>query len=187
MSDLAERASGISVEEYHRLGERGAFAPEVRLELLEGKIIVMSPIGYRHAWAVRQINNLFGRLFGAKAIVDAQNALTISGQSEPQPDVLLLRKEVMQRRTLPIPEDVLLLIEVSDSTLTFDRKDKRAVYAKAGIADFWILDLTRNELQVLRKPKGKIYQWAHKLGAEASIAPLAFPKVAVKVGDLLPP
>ncbi|HEX8296508.1 MAG TPA: Uma2 family endonuclease [Chthoniobacteraceae bacterium] len=177
----------FSVEEYHTLGEVGIFHEDDRVELLNGQIILMSPIGYRHMNAVRRMNKLFNRRFGERCEVDVQNPVMIDGKSEPQPDILLLRDTVYSRKSPPLPEDVLLLVEVADSSLQYDRTDKRDAYARSGIVEYWLLDLTRNELQVFRNGDGHSYHAHQCLGMDESIAPLAFPDTPVTVRDLLPP
>ena len=187
MSVTAPATYEFSVEEYHRLGEVGIFHKGDRVELLNGNIIVMSPIGYRHMNAVRRITKLFFRRFGDGCEVDVQNSVMIDGKSEPQPDIVLVRDTVYSRKSPPIPEDVLLLVEVADSSLQYDRTDKRDAYARSGIVEYWLLDLTRNELQVFRDSDGRAYGSEQTLRADDSIAPLSFPDTPVTVRDLLPP
>jgi Uma2 family endonuclease len=176
----------FTVEEYHKLGGV-LFDEDDRVELLNGNIIVMSPIGVRHGWAVREIINLFVTLFGRECLVDAQNPVVIDGKSEPQPDVLLVKKSIRTSGRHAHPEDVLLLVEVADSTLTFDRTDKRAAYARNGISEFWLLDLVRNELLVHRESDGREYRSVQVFGAKDSVAPLAFPGTSITVSEILPP
>jgi Uma2 family endonuclease len=177
----------FSVEEYHKLGEVGIFDEDDRVELLNGNILIMSPIGYRHMGAVRRMNKLFNRRYADRCEVDVQNPVIIDGKSEPQPDILLLRDTVYQRKSPPLPEDVLLLVEVADSSLQFDRTDKRDAYARSGIVEYWLLDLTRNELHIFRDSDGHAYRSQQTLGMEESIAPLLFADTPVTVRDLLPP
>lgn len=187
MSVTAAATYEFSIEEYRRLGEVGIFHEDDRVELLNGNIIVMSPIGYRHMNAVRRMIKLFVRRFGDGCEVDAQNPVMIDGKSEPQPDILLLRDTVYSRKGPPLPEDVLLLVEAADSSLVYDRTDKRDAYARSGIVEYWLLDLTRNELQVFRDSDGRAYRSEQTVSSDESIAPLAFPDTPVTVRDLLPP
>ncbi len=187
MSVTAATTYEFTVEEYRRLGEVGIFHEDDRVELLNGNIIIMSPIGVRHMNAVRRMNNLFARRYGGRCEVDVQNPVMIDGKSEPQPDLLLLRDKVYERDTAPLPEDVHLLVEVADSSLIYDRTDKREAYARNQIVEYWLLDLTRNELQVFRDSDGRTYRSEQTLRADESIAPLAFPDTPVTVRDLLPP
>ncbi len=176
----------FSVEEYLKLGEVGIFHEDDRVELLNGNIVLMSPIGIRHMNAVRRLNRIFHRLFARKAIVDVQNPVVIDGQSMPQPDVLLLRLD-FDESAAPGPADVLLLVEVADSSLLYDQRDKLEAYARNGIAEYWILDLTRNELHVFRDPAGPAYRHTQVVRHEESIAPLAFADTPIALGELLPP
>lgn len=186
MSVAAAATYQFSVEEYHRLGEVGIFHEDDRVELLNGNIIVMAPIGVRHLKAVRRLNNRLKSRLGDRCLVDAQNPVMIDGQSEPQPDILLLRPEADTRDSAPIPEDVYLLIEVADTSLQYDQTDKREAYARCGIEEYWVLNLTRNELLVWREPVAGVYRTALRFGQEATVAPLAFPDAGFLVSELLP-
>jgi Uma2 family endonuclease len=176
----------FSVEEYLRLGEVGILDEDDRVELLNGNIVLMSPIGIRHMNAVRRLNNLLARRFGKICLVDVQNPLVIDERSMPQPDAMLLRLDLDESRA-PRPEDVHLLVEVADSSLIYDQTDKREAYARNGIIEYWLLDLTRDELFVFRDPAGAEYRTELRVAAGESIAPLAFPDVPVAVSEILPP
>ena len=115
----------FSVEEYHKLGEAGIFHEDDRVELLNGDIVIMAPIGIRHIKSVRRLIRVLSQHFADRCILDVQNPVMIDGRSEPQPDILLLRPEADTRDTSPLPEDVLLLVEVADSSLMYDKSDKR--------------------------------------------------------------
>jgi len=175
----------FSVEEYYKLGEAGIFHEDDRVELLNGDIVIMSPIGIRHMNAVRRLNNHLGRKFGQRCLVDAQNPLMLDGRSMPQPDLLLLRSDLDESRA-PLPSDVLLLIEVAETSLLYDLRDKLAAYARTGVAEYWILDLTRNELHVFREPEALGYRSEQVVRTGGSIAPLAFPDEPVALGEILP-
>lgn len=176
----------FSVEEYHKLGEAGIFDEDDRVELLNGEIVPMAPIGIRHIKTVRRLSRIFHRVFGDRCIVDSQNPVIIDGQSEPLPDLLLLRYTADERNTPPLPEDVLLLTEVAESSLIFDQTDKRAAYARNGIAEYWIVDLTRNLLHVFRDPERGEYRTELTISPGESVAPLAFPDTPIALNDLLP-
>ena len=176
----------FSVEEYHKLGETGIFHEDDRVELLNGELVIMAPIGVRHMNAVRRLINLFARRFGERCLVDAQNPVMIDGQSEPQPDILLLRPDVERTETAPLPEDVLLLVEVADSSLIYDQTDKRDAYARNGIVEYWLVDLTRNQLIVFRDSDGRAFQTELRFRAPESVAPLAFPDTPFAVAAVMP-
>ena len=177
----------FSVEEYHKLGEAGIFHEDDRVELLNGDIVIMAPIGIRHVKAVRRLIKVLSRQYSDRCIVDVQNPVMIDGHSEPQPDILLLRHEADLRDCSPLPEDVLLLVEVADTSLMYDKSDKRDAYARSGVAEYWLLNLTRNELHVFRQPGARGYGSEELVRAGESIAPLAFPGSPVALNEILPP
>jgi Uma2 family endonuclease len=144
----------FDVDQFKRMGEAGIFAPDARIELLEGELLTMAPIGDNHAFAVDALNNLLVRqLSPALAIISVQNSAIVSRFSEPQPDVMLLRPPLgSYRRRRPRPADILLLIEVSDTTLQFDRGRKVPVYARSGVPEVWIVDVNAPQLEVFRDP-----------------------------------
>jgi Uma2 family endonuclease len=175
-----------TVEEYEKLNDAGIFTEGDRVELLNGQIIVISPIGYRHATAVTLLNKFFVRRSRDRYEVTPGNPFILDERSAPQPDLCLVDPAVNTQGHHPSPEQVFLAIEVSDSTLRYDREDKRPAYARGGVREYWIVNLTDNVLEVYRDPAGEIYRDAHTLGAEAKVAPLAFPDVELRVGDFLP-
>ena len=176
----------FSVEEYHKLGEAGIFHEDDRVELLNGEIVIMAPIGVRHFKSVRRMIRVFSRLYSGHCLIDAQNPVMIDGHSEPQPDIALLRMEADLRDSAPIPADVFLLAEVADTSLVYDQTDKREAYARNGIVEYWILDLTRDVLHVFRDTDGRRYRTELTIRGGESIAPLAFPETPVALADLLP-
>lgn len=175
-----------SVEEYYKLGEAGIFHEDDRVELLNGDIVTMAPIGLRHMNAVRRLINIMARKYGKRCLVDAQNPLVIDGESMPQPDILLLRLDLDEGHA-PTPEDVLLLVEVADSSLAYDSRDKRDAYARTGIAEDRLLNLTRNQLHVFRDPDGQGYRSEAVIPADGAVAPLAYPDAPVTLAEILPP
>jgi len=137
----------FTAEEYFRMGEAGILQEDDRVELIEGEIVEMSPIGSRHAACVNRLVKLFVREVGDSGIVGAQNPVLLPDYSGPQPDVAVLRlREDFYAEAHPTPGDVLLLIEVSDTTLRYDREVKLPLYALAGILEVWIVDLQNGEI-----------------------------------------
>ena len=142
-----------SVAEYYRMAETGILKPDERVELIEGEIIDMAPIGTDHSSVVKRLNAIFTRKIGTKAIVSVQDPIRLTQNSEPQPDIALLRyREDFYRHAYPGPEDILLLIEVADSSLRFDQDIKLPLYARHGIPEVWIVDLDQQRLEVYRRP-----------------------------------
>ena len=142
-----------TVDEYHRMGEADVFDVGARLELIDGEIIEMAPIGSMHAGTVTRLARLLERAVGDTAIVYVQNPVVLNNRSEPQPDLALLKpRDDFYTERYPAPEDVLLIIEVSESTLRYDQEIKVPMYARTGIPEVWIVDLTSNQLHRYRQP-----------------------------------
>ena len=175
----------FTVDEYHQMADAGIFGPEERVELIDGEIIEMSPIDPRHAGCVININRLLVTRLGDRAVVSPQNPVVIRPRSEPQPDMLVLRRrEVSYSRAHPTPEDVLLAIEVANTTARFDRIVKARLYARSGIGEYWLIDVQKERVDVFRVPHGEAYAETTAVGRGSSIAPLACPEVAISVDDL---
>jgi hypothetical protein len=177
----------FTVDEYHRMGEAGILDEDSRVELIGGAIMVREPIGARHAGTVNRVSQLwFSRLAG-RAIVQVQNPIEFREQlSELQPDVALLRSRPdFYADSHPVTDDVLLVIEVADSSLRLDRRVKIPIYARAGVPEAWLLDLTADQVEVYRAPAAERYGQARVFGRGASLIALAFPDTAITVDDLL--
>jgi Uma2 family endonuclease len=176
----------FTVDDYYRMAEAGILTETDRVELIEGEIVEMSPIGDRHAMSVNRATMIFARGLGDRVVVSVQNAAHMDRYNEPQPDVVLIRpREDFYGTGHPNPEDVVLLIEVSDTTLRFDRNVKLPVYARNGIREVWIVDLKNDVIHVHREPKGRIYSLIETKKRTESISPQVFPDFAIKVDDLL--
>ncbi|HEX8652094.1 MAG TPA: Uma2 family endonuclease [Pyrinomonadaceae bacterium] len=155
--ELAKR--WITVDEYERMGEAGIFRPSDRLELLEGEIYELSSIGSRHAACVDFLIALLSEWARRRFIVRGQNPVRLDDFSEPQPDVALLRwRDDFYRHAHPTPADVLLIIEVADSTVESDRGFKIPLYAKAGIPEVWLINLPAEAVEVYAEPSDGAYQ-----------------------------
>ncbi len=181
-----ERARRLfTVEEYRRMAEAGVFRPGERVELIEGEIVEMSPIGRRHANCVNNLNRLLVLGLRERAIVSPQNSLQISLRSEPQPDLTVLRRrEIPYKDEEATAGDVLLLVEVADTSLAWDRTVKLRLYATAGIPEFWIVDASAEAVEVYRVPEGDRYREAERLAGDRSVTPLAFPDLLIPVAAI---
>ena len=169
------------------MGEAGVFAPDARLELIEGEIVEMAPIGSPHAGAVKVLLRLFARLAGDLAIVSVQDPLIVGNLSVPQPDVALLRPRAdSYARSHPAAPDVLLVVEVADTTLKFDLGTKTPLYARAGIAEAWVLDVQERALHVFRDPAPSGYRTSFTLSSEERVSVLALPAITFTVAALFP-
>lgn len=153
------RRHRITVDEYYRMAEVGLLAPDARVELIEGEIIEMPPIGSDHGSVVDQLNHLLVHAVGDRAIVRVQGAVRLSRSSEPQPDVaLLVPRTDYYRVGHPSGENTFLVIEVSDSTLRYDRDVKVPLYARHEVPEVWIVDLRAGRLLAYRTPVNGAYR-----------------------------
>lgn len=142
----------FTVEEYHKMGEVGIFGEDDRVELLEGEVIEMSPIGKRHFWTVNRLGEaLTDRRDLGPYVVSVRNPVIVDEYGEPRPDLALLRRDASVDR-LPRPEDVLLVIEVADTTLRYDREEKLPRYARAGVPEAWIVNLQDDVVELYAGP-----------------------------------
>lgn len=174
------------VEEYHAMAEAGILDEDDRVELIEGEIIAMSPIGVRHMAAINRLNYKLGRRFRDKAVVSVQNAIRLDDQSEPVPDIVLLPyRDDFYADEMPTADDVLLLTEVSDSTLPYDRRVKRPLYARAGVPEYWLVNLVDNTIEVHRRPENGTYTEVFTRYRNELIAAVAFPDQEFKVSELV--
>jgi Uma2 family endonuclease len=176
----------FSVRDYYRMAETGVLRPDARVELLDGKIIDMSPIGPFHGGVANYLNQVFTAAAKGRWLMSVQNPVRMDDYSEPQPDIMLLKPaKDFYRRRHPQPADVFLLIEISDSTLATDQADKIPAYGRAGIPEVWIVNLNELTVEVYREPQFNGYASKTVLQAGAQAKPLAFPDVAVDVAELL--
>ena len=149
----------FTVAEYERMGRFGIFSEDTRVELVCGEIIQMSPIGERHAARVDFLTQFITLRLRRSAIVRVQNPVQLDDYSEPQPDIAVLKpRDDFYNGAHPRPEDVLLVIEVSDTTLEYDRKLKVPLYARAGIPEAWVVNLPEERIEVYSDPVGGEYQ-----------------------------
>ena len=177
----------FTVDEYNRMGAAGIFPDGVRTELIEGEIVEMAPIGSHHASVVLRMARLFIRaLTDEQAIVSIQNPFHLSDRSEPEPDIMVLApRSDDYAEQHPNPQDVRLLIEVSDSTIEWDRGVKLPLYARGGVREVWIVDLNADAIQVCREPNAGGYSEVRIASRGESLAPIAFPNLAIAVNDIL--
>jgi Uma2 family endonuclease len=177
----------FTVDEYERLAQAQLLTQCDRIELLDGEIVEMTPIGDRHASVVARLTNLFSRHLGNRSIVWAQNPIQLRVvRSMPQPDVVLVRPRAdFYAAGKPGPDDVLLLIQVMDSSAETDRDVKLPLYARAGIAEAWLLDLATDRVEAFRQPTLTGYREAETFARNERLAPQAFPDFSLTVADLL--
>ena len=176
----------ISVDEYERMGRAGIFGNDARLELLEGEIYEMPPIGSPHAACVKYLSALLNRLFNGKLIVSTQDPIRLDDFSEPQPDIALLRwRDDFYRHAHPTPADVLLVIEVADSTVESDRSYKVPLYAKAGIPEAWLVNLPDEAIELYAEPADGAYQINRNFGRGEEVQSHGLSDLRVNAADVL--
>jgi Uma2 family endonuclease len=174
--------------EYHRAAELGLFGPEERLELLDGEILKKMTQNAPHVYAVRQTTRLLDAVFSPGSHARAQAPIVLNDQSEPEPDVAVVTgDDVEYLAGHPTASDALLVVEVADTTLRLDRVLKGPAYARAGIREYWIVNLRDRQLEVYRDPARSRYRTTIVYGADEGVTPLAAPHATVRVADLLPP
>jgi len=177
----------FTIEEYHRMGEVGILGDDERLELIAGHIVVREPIGSHHAGTVDRLNRLWTSRVGERAIVRVQNPVVLPEEaSEVQPDVMLLAPRAdFYTASHPTPADVLLLVEVADTSLLLDRRVKMPLYARAGIREAWLCDLTTGRVHVHRDVTAGRYSSVRTFTGEQRLTVEALPDMSVTVGEML--
>jgi hypothetical protein len=174
----------FTIEQFQRMDQLGIFAGDQRLELINGEIVEMSPIGIRHAGSIIRLVNLFKQI--DNAYLSIQNPIRLSDTSLPQPDVALLRRrDDFYDNSYPEPADVLLLIEVADTSLAYDRDVKVPLYVQAGIAEVWIVDLNKRELTMYRSPANGKYTEVRYPQPADTVAPVLLPEASYFVEQIV--
>jgi Uma2 family endonuclease len=176
----------FTLDAYHRLGELGVLDEDDRVELLDGQIVEMTPIGAAHAACVNRLNALLSRLLGSDTCVSVQNPVVLAERWEPHPDLAVLhRAGGLSGAWLPGPQDVLLVIEVADTSLERDRDVKIPRYAAAGIPEAWLVDLVGDSITVCRGPGPDGYREIGTVTRGDTLQPLRLPGVALSADEIL--
>ncbi len=175
----------FTVEDYQRMAEAGILTEGDRVELIAGEIIDMSPINERHSGGVTALVDVLAELVGRQVSIHVQNPIRLGQSAMPQPDLALLKRGRYQRRH-PTPDDILLVIEVSDSSRDYDRYTKLPLYAAAGIREAWIVDLVAEVIERYTEPREGRYQQVTRAGRGETITSTVLPAIVVPVADILP-
>ncbi len=177
----------FTVEEYHRMVEAGILGEDDRVELIEGEIIEMPPISSMHAGAInRLVDRLLNLQVRGSVILSVQNPIRLGERSEPVPDLALLRPRAdFYASAHPGPEDVWLVIEVAETSGTYDRERKLPLYGRAGIPETWVVDLEREEVVMGRDPSPEGYRTLRIARRGETLSPLAFPDLTLSVDEIL--
>lgn len=175
-----------NLAEWHKMGESGIFTPESRLELINGEILEMSPIGSNHAGHLKRLIKVFSKLIPDDIIASVQDPLQLNDVSEPEPDFMLLKPEPgFYSSRHPAADDVLLLIEVADSSLEYDRIQKQRLYALYNIPEYWLLNLNDQCLEVYRQPHDESYAEKTTLRSGNQIGLTQLLNINIEVADIL--
>ena len=176
----------FTVADYYRMAEAGIFHEDSHVELIDGEIIDMVPIGPRHSRGVNRLAERFIVNLQGAAYVSVQNPIRLDEHNEPEPDLVVARRRANDYADgHPTPEDVLLVVEVADSSASYDRQTKAFLYARFGIPDYWIMDVGRDHVLVLRDPTETGYATPRVYRRGESISPLALPDLALAVNEIL--
>ncbi|MCC6786034.1 MAG: Uma2 family endonuclease [Planctomycetes bacterium] len=184
-ADLEVKRRAITVEAYHRMGEVGILAPDERVELIEGEVVEMAPIGSRHSGMVGRLTRMLVHSAGDRGLVFVQNSVRLSRTSEPQPDLAVLkpRADDYQSAT-PRADEVLLLVEVAETSLKYDRELKAPLYAAHGIPELWVVDVADRVLWLYRDPQAGGYARVEKTERPARIHLAVAPDIEVDLTGL---
>jgi Uma2 family endonuclease len=172
----------LTIEEYHKLGEAGILHPSDRVELIDGLLVQMAPIGPEHQFILEELNDIFSEQKKGRFKVGPGRPIPIPDLNEPQPDMVLFKTDAGTRRRHASPEEIYLVIEVSDTTVQYDSKKKLRAYEKARIREYWIVDVPAKAIRVFRLGKRNKYQETRY--TEGSIAVEAFPDVFVHLKEI---
>lgn len=176
----------FTVDEYHRMVEAGILTAHDRVELLEGEIVEVPAAGGRHAGQVKRLSSLFAVRLGPRVVVRVHSPLRLSADSEARPDFALLRPRPDSYQGLPpSPDDVLVIAHVLDAAAEIDRRVKTPLYARAGIRETWLLDVSAHRLEAYRNPGADGYRDLRILRRGESLTIEALPDLTLSVGDLL--
>lgn len=176
----------FTVDEYHRMAAAHIFGEDDRVELIEGEVVQMTPVGSRHAACVKRLIRLLDRGAGERAIVGAQDPIRLGTRSEPQPDVVLLRpRPDFYAAAHPGPDDVILVIEVAETSAEYDRSIKVPLYGQAGIPEAWLVDLAGDCVEVFRTPAPQGYREVQRVQRGQSLSPQVFPDVEFTVDEVI--
>jgi Uma2 family endonuclease len=174
------------LKEWQKLGEANIFPPDSRLELIEGEILEMAPIGSNHAGHINRLVKLLTKLIPSDVIPSVQNPLQLGDLSEPEPDFMLLKSNNDFYCTRhPNADDVLLLIEVADSSLSFDQNQKLRLYASHNIPEYWLMNLTDSCVEVYRQPHGDCYGEKTTLRVGDTITLTQLNQITINIADIL--
>ncbi|NHC36905.1 Uma2 family endonuclease [Scytonema millei] len=177
----------FTVDEYRQMAECGILKPEERTELIDGQIILMAAQRPPHAAVSDNIEKYFRVLFEGVAAVRSQKPIVLSDRTEPEPDLALARIDARNYYDRhPLPSDLFLIVEVSDTTLMFDTNQKLAAYARSGLSDYWVVDVNAQVVRVFRRPQNSEYLQQFSVEPGDTLTVLVFPEIQIEIGNFFP-
>lgn len=175
----------FTTQQYHLMHEAGVFNEGERLELINGEIKTMSPIGRKHVACIIRLDKLIQKKLGDRVMVSTQNSICLDDNSQPQPDLAILKpRDDFYEAGLPTPEDILLIIEVADSSIDYDRHEKAPLYASVGIPEMWLFDVNKKAIEGYSQPSALGYKHIHRYDEGDTLAMLAFPDITFNWNEL---
>ncbi len=173
---------------YHQLAEAGFFGPDEKLELIEGDILTLSPVGSQHSITVLRTFQFLAKAFGSDFHVNIQQPIVLNDLTEPEPDIIVAKGEsTLYEDHHPRPDELLLVVEVSDTTLQFDRTHKSALYSANGIPEYWIVKPPQRQVEVFRQPEsGSNFHSNEILSDGQMLSSVQSPETTIQISDLLP-
>jgi Uma2 family endonuclease len=175
----------LTTQQYHLMHEAGVFNDGDRLELINGEIKTMSPIGRKHVACIIRLVKLFEKKLGDRFMISAQNSVRLNNHAEPQPDIAILKwRDDFYNEALPTSDDILLIIEVADSSIDYDRDVKAPLYAAVGIPEMWLFDVNKKAIEGYSQPSANGYKQIHRYDEGDTLSMLAFPDVTFNWNEL---
>ncbi|MFN6498249.1 MAG: Uma2 family endonuclease [Nostoc sp. DedQUE01] len=175
----------FTVEQYQKMIESGILTQDDRVELIRGEIIDMSPIGTKHAACVKRLNKLLSQKLRDRVLIAIQDPVKLNDNSQPQPDVALLKpRDDFYATAHPQPQDIFLLVEVADSTIEYDREEKIPLYAEANIIEVWLVDIKEEIVEIYQQPTAAGYQLMQKFASSQTLSIPCFPDVNITVNEI---
>jgi Uma2 family endonuclease len=176
----------FTVDDYHRMADAGILAEDDRVELIDGEIVRMSPVGAQHAGTTKKLNRLLTLTLGDAAMIGVQDPVRLADDTEPEPDISVLRPRAdFYRQSHPVPPEILLLIEVADTSLLADRLVKIPRYARAGVPEVWLVDLDHRRIERHTGPAAAGYTDVTVIAAGESLPSSVLPEIVIRAHDLL--
>jgi Uma2 family endonuclease len=185
-TNLTVKRRRFTTDEFQEMVKVGILPEEHGWEVIDGYLVDKMSIGTKHASVVKRLNRILNRRFGENLLVSVQDPIHLNKYNEPEPDIaLLVRRDDEYQTQHPLPNDILAVIEVSDSTLKYDREIKKNLYAEAGIVEFWLIDISGNTIEVYSQPRNGTYRNVQIFGKDETVNSITIEKLALEVNEII--